>query len=385
MADYPGKPVFPGMQPLPLPATPGDKDSREMLTAHRVDDSVRAVGHAEERMSAALRAGTSALRRYHSIHIANHLAGALENMHFLVNNLRLHYPAEAAELEALRQCIALAKSLDRPTRVATTAHLTETILHELTHAKRHADQMLKPDPKLVWDFNADHCRKHLKGAQEHLDKLSEHVVDNYPAEGRWIKLLKRLQDGHLATDEAAFRALKLAGEGSVPPGAFNIQVPGRTSQFGLRQKPSQTVSPSPPLPSSVPLPSTKECLAVVGQVPDGIDVTLSTTVRNAMRMAALKFEKNDVLEALACLRQAQSALYAASKKDAGAGRPAVYGDAAVPAYAESSHQAQMLQAYQEQAAQWRRVGTAVAQLIDRTRRHWFAGRVNGYLPNVRMP
>ncbi len=377
LLQFPGEPVFPGMHKIPLPVTPGG-DAKEMLVAHRVDDAVRAVAHAEERMSAALKAATSELRGYHSIHIANHMAVSLNNMHFLVNDFKLHYPVEAAELEALRQCVGLSKALNKVTRTATTAHLTETVLHELTHAKRHADRMLNPDPKLVWEFDADHCRKHLKGAQEHLDKLSAHLCDNYPAEGRWIRLLKQLQDGHLETDSAAWKNLKLAAPGP----------PGLNEQFKLRkpvnQKPSQPVSPSPPLPPGVPLPTPSECKALVKLVPTGIDVTLSNTVRNALNQAANKLSKNDVLEALASLRQAQSALYAASKKDAGAGMPAVYGVQAVPPFQQSSALAQMYRAYQEQAQAWRKIGVAVASLIDRIRRNWFGGRVNGYSPNLRM-
>ena len=44
----------------------------------------------------------------------------------------------------------------------------------------------------------------------------------------------------------------------------------------------------------------------------------------------------------------------------------------------------MLKAYQDQAAAWRKIGTDVAVLIDRTRRNWFGGHVNGYLPNLRL-
>lgn len=441
---FPGSVPFPGMDPLPQPSTPDDPDAKEMLVAHRIDDTVRAVGHAEERLSAALKAPTSALREYHSRHIYNHLAVALSNMHYLLDDFHHHYPAEWEELQAVKACVGLTKSLNKRLRIATTAHLTETVLHELTHAKRHADEMFRQvDPKAVWSFNADHVRKHLKGAQEHIDKLSEHVVDNYPPEGRWLKILKQLQDGHLATDKPAWQALKLHS----PPGDFvyttQVQLladrlglpfdqvehemiftrlargwgstaeenyrllaivedklrPGpsrlymssvfaepstKKDQFGLMQKPSQAVSPSPPLPKKTPLPSGKECLAVVKDVPDGIDVTLSNTVRNALRQAAHKFDVNDVIEALACLRQAQAALYSASRKDAGAGRPAVYGAAAVPPYEQASALAQMFKSYQEQALAWRKVGMAVASLIERTRRNWFGGRINGYLPNDRL-
>lgn len=378
MADWAGSPDFPGKKKVILPPTPADKTSKQMLTAHRVDDTIKALAHAQERMDAALKSSpTAKLRGYHAMHLANHLADALDQVHFLVDNLRRHYPAEYRELLALKKCIALSKSVSPATKPATFAHLTETTLHELSHAKRHADLMLRTEPRNVWDFNADHARKHLEGAREHAAKIAEHLLDNYPGEAKWLRYLQQLAD-----PSGAHKYVKLAG--SVPPSAFNVTVPGRRDQFGLRQKPSQALSPSPPLPSSVPLPTAKDCLAVVPLVPDGIDPTLSTTCRNALRQAAHKFEVNDVIMALQCLRQAQSALYSASRKDAGAGRPAVYGAAAVPPYEASSALAQMYKAYQDQAQAWRKVGTAVAVLIDRTRRHWFAGRINGYLPNLRM-
>lgn len=432
------EPVFPGMHKIPLPHTPGDKDAREMLIAHRIDDTVRAVGHGEERMSAALRAPTAALRGYHSIHIANHLAVALNNMHFLLEDLKLHYPAEWAELQILKQCVGLAKSLNHATKIATFAHLTETTLHELTHAKRHADPMLKPEPKAVWEFNADHARKHLKGAQEHIDKLSEHVLDNYPGEARWLGILKRLQDGHLATDEPAWKELKLSEPHSLmdarytttlsktrnchtcqfskdwTPGGeamctmfsapvskghvcdewegkkvslasvMSTPAPGPRDQYGLHMQPSQTTSPSPVIPPGASLPTPREVRAIIALVPDGIDPSLSTGTRKALETAAVKLEKNDPIEALAMLRTAQSSLFAASRKDAALGMPAVYGASAVPAAAQSSALARMQKAYQDQSGQWRKVGTEVASMIDRIRRHWFRGRINGYAPNMRI-
>lgn len=425
------------MHKIPLPATPGDKDSRQMLIAHRIDDTVRAVGHGEERMSAALQCGDSKSRGYHSIHIANHLAVALNNMHFLVEDVQLHYPQEYAELMALKACVGLSRALNHKTRIATFAHLTETVLHELTHAKRHADEMLKPDPKVVWDFNADHARKHLKGAQEHIDKLSEHVVDNYPGEGRWLRLLKRLQDGHLATDEPAWKELKLAGkphsleeanyttttsearnchtceyssrwegrdgyctmfkavikrghvcdewEGKkVGLSVMSTPSPGPRDQYGLHQQPSQTTVASPPLPPGASLPTPREVRVLIKLVPDGIDESLSRGVRQFLETAAVKLEKNDPVEALASLRGAQSSLYSASRMDSGYGMPAVYTAQAVPAAAQSSALAKMQKAYQEQSQAWRKLGTEVAFLIDRIRRNWFRGRINGYSPNLRV-
>jgi hypothetical protein len=296
--------------------------------------------------------------------------------------------------------------------------------------------MLRPEPKLVWDFNADHARKHLKGAQEHIDKLAEHVADNYPGEAKWLRLLKRLQDGHLATDEPAWKELKLAAgptmskveanyrpslsqglrcgtcsmfEGSkcslvqgvidrhhvcdhwekghnvmLAASVTTSPAPGPRDQYGLHQVPSQTTSASPPLPPLVPLPTPREVRAIIKLVPDGIDPSLSTGVRKFLEQAAVKLEKGDSIEALSMLRAAQSSLYSASRKDAGLGMPAVYGASMVPAAAQSSALARMQSAYIMQSQAWRKIGTEVAQMIERIRRNWFRGRVNGYLPNMRI-
>lgn len=84
--------------------------------------------------------------------------------------------------------IGLAKAVSPEAKAATTAHLLETTLHEMTHGIRHAQAMLDdPGPDgAEWQFNADHCQKHLGGAVEHAGKLASHFRDNYPAEAKWL-------------------------------------------------------------------------------------------------------------------------------------------------------------------------------------------------------
>jgi len=165
---------------------------------------------------------------------------------------------------------------------------------------------------------------------------------------------------------------------------LSTPAPGPRDQYGLHQVPSQTTAASPVLPPGASLPTPREVRAVIKLVPDGIDESLSASTRKFLETAAVKLEKDDVIEALSALRSAQSSLYSASRKDAGAGMPAAYGAAAVPPAAQSSALARMQIAYQEQAGAWRKIGAEVAHLIERIRRHWFRGRVNGYLPNLRI-
>ena len=173
------------MRPPGLPV-PGDPAAVAIFTAHRADDTLHQLSHAAERMQAA-RAASGDLRAYHCVHVASHLQAALDSARELTANIREHYPAEAAELEQVKEAVGLAKAVSGVAKAATTAHLLETTLHELTHASRHAQAMLAGTPDAEQEFDADHCEKHLGGAVEHAGKLWEHLVDNYPPEGRWLK------------------------------------------------------------------------------------------------------------------------------------------------------------------------------------------------------
>jgi hypothetical protein len=153
---------------------------------------------------------------------------------------------------------------------------------------------------------------------------------------------------------------------------------------GLRYQPGAVSTAAGPTPPAVTLPKASEIRALKKLVPEGIDASLSRGVVNALETAAVNLEKDDVIEALAALRSAQMHLYSASRKDAGAGRPAIYGAGAVPPGEQSSALARMQKAYKDQAGAWRKIGGEVAGNIDRIRRYWFRGHINGGSPNVRI-
>jgi hypothetical protein len=173
------------MKPPGLPV-PDDPAAISIFTAHRVNSILHQVAHATERMQAAKDASGD-LRAYHVTHIAEHLRRALDSGHEMTANLREHYAPEAAELEAVKESVGLAKSVSPTAKAATTAHLTETTLHELSHASLHAQAMGKDDPGgEEWAFDGEHCEKHLAGAVEHAGKLWTHLHDNYPREAAWL-------------------------------------------------------------------------------------------------------------------------------------------------------------------------------------------------------
>ena len=160
-----------------------------MYTAHRINNLLLYLSHAAERLIQAKQ--SKAMRGYHMIHVNNHLSHGLNEAHDLVANVRKNYFPEARELDALGKTMGLSKSVSTDAKVATFAHLLQTLLYHEAHAKRHALLMLDPDPEPVWRFNYDHVYRHLKGAIEHAYKLAQHVQDNYPDEAKWLNDLSQ--------------------------------------------------------------------------------------------------------------------------------------------------------------------------------------------------
>jgi hypothetical protein len=161
---------------------PDDPAQAPLFTAFHVDDTGRYLAHAAGRLRAAHNCGGDE-RRGHVAHLSADLLHALTAAHRLAANLRRHYPAEGAELDATAAAIGLARALSEPAKAATTAHLTQTVMFDTGHAARHAAAMLVPGGDgALWKFNAGHCGSHLRTAAEHAVKLAEHLRDNYPAE-----------------------------------------------------------------------------------------------------------------------------------------------------------------------------------------------------------
>lgn len=361
---------FPGEAKIALPPVPAGKVPKSMYTAHRVNDTLLHLAHAAERLNQAK--ASRAMRGYHMIHVNNHLSSAIREMHNLVASVRKNYPAEARELDALSRTIGLAKSVTPDVKAATFAHLLETVLYQQAHAKRHAAVMLNPDPDAVWRFNYDHLHSHLKGALEHAYKLAKHLDDNYPDEARWLNDLARIEDPNDPY-------MGLAAPGT-------ITAPGAKPQYGLYQHPSQTVSPSPPTPPDVKLPTAAEIRKLIGQVPDCIDASLSQSARNHLDAAAVKLAKDDPIAALTVLRIAQSDIYACHKADLGMAMPAVYTAnifARVPPAEQSSANTAMIRSKDREMA-WRKLERQVAVAIDKIRRKHFHGAFPAGMQDARF-
>ena len=423
--------AFPGQELIPLGTPPSGKTSVAMFTAHRVDDTLRHLAHTAERLVAAKK--DTPLRRYHMVHVNNHLSRALDTAHQLADHVKANYPLEGHEFEQLNQTMLLAKAVSASCKQATFAHLLQTLLYHESHAKRHALQMLQTEPEDEWLFNYDHAAKHSKEAMEHCFKLVDHIRDNYPAEARYFNELDRAEDpddpytgltagptetkaqvnyrpadsgtrrcgtcsmfrdgkctlvkGSIAPDHVCDewekdKQVKLATKITAPGAMYDVAAPDASRKFstyGLHQRPSQTVSPSPPLPPKVPMPTPEEIRKLIPQVPECREPMYTRQVQAFLEDAAVKMERDHVLDSLHALRSASHAIIPAHKSDLAAAMPSIYTAAVfakVPPAAQSSATSEMKQS-RERTREWRSLQRKTLALADRIRKNFFHGVYNG--------
>lgn len=407
--------AFPGDKEIPLPPVPHDKTAAAMFTAHRTGDIINQMSHAAERVIAAQKASTPALRHYYSIHIANHATLATRSAHQLAEAMRRNYPAETRELDRLNEVASCSASVSPKAKVASFAHLVQTILYNLGHAKRHADALLDDNPgdEKVWQFNLDHASRHINGTLEHALKFAEHLRDNYPAEAHWLKVLEGFQGNEAGEQgrpaEAAKGAertiakvdktdagydkkpggtVKLAVPAATAPGAKPIKQPNEAPpDYGLFRKAYTPAGAPIALPPGASLPTVAEIHKLVGMVPDCSDPTLATSARKHLVTAAMQLERNSVLDALATLRSAQMDAFAGHKTDLGAAGQSYYTanvfEKTVPPAETSSAHASMI-ASQQRRMDWRKLQQGIALAIDKIKRHFFHGQLGSWNTQARF-
>lgn len=345
--------------------------------AHEVEEIGWDLSHARVHVDTLGRKQDDATREFNAGHADHHLESALTKCARLFATIRAHYPGEAAALDKLlqtRRAVGLARTAENK---ATTPHLADTVAGNVTHAKVHLDMFRRAGSDEGRSYNLLHVTRHMDEAAEHLAKLIRHVRANYPAEARALD-----QVGSLRGELGLARV--------TAPGAQPWSVPSATglpaAQYGLYQHPSQTVSPSPPLPPGAPLPTPAEVRALLTRVPAAGEVSLTNTVRKFLEAAAGKLERDDPIQALHALRGAQAAIYAAAKSgqaDAGSSAMTANMFARVPPAEQSSATVAMRQSV-DRASAYRSLGVAVGGLADRIRRRYFHGIYAGPSQMYRM-
>lgn len=74
---------------------------------------------------------------------------------------------------------------------ATTAHLIQTAGHEIGHVVTHIAQAKKSKSKKAIKFNLDHASKHTGGVQDHIQRVIDHLHNNYPGISKKMKELEQ--------------------------------------------------------------------------------------------------------------------------------------------------------------------------------------------------
>jgi len=180
-------------EPTQLPPVPDDRGAAAMFTAHRLNDVRTQLAHASGHMRG-VQASDGEIRQYHSAHLSHHVEQAMNQAARLKDHVLAHYPDEASEWTSVNTAMHLAVSVSPAAKAASFAHLLQTIMYDGAHADRHAKSMLTGESDAERDFDAEHADKHLRGAQEHTDKLAEHIRDNYPDEAGWLGEPERKED-----------------------------------------------------------------------------------------------------------------------------------------------------------------------------------------------
>lgn len=423
------------------PYKAASSSDKETGLAHEVEEMGQNLTHAKLHALALKRKQDDASCTFNCDHAERHLDAAMLNTRNFLAHLRDHFPREGRELDQLVQVrkgmkVALARDANN---VATTPHLADTVGENLAHARAHLDSYRKAKDDASRQFNHWHVMRHINVAEEHVGKLAAHVGAKYPKARKALEDLASLRgamglardDGPtMSKDEAGYKPdggkpghrcgdctmihgdhctlvkgtvdaetgvckefeakkksaqLKLSdGGGTITaPGASHDVIPaptgGKYSQYGLHQKPSQTVSPSPPLPPEVKAPTPEEVRRLIPDVPECADVTLSNTVKKFLEAAAVKLEKNSELDALAVFRSLSAAILSAHKADLGQVLPAFYTAGVfsrIPPAEQSSAGQAVLEGVKRRE-QWRKLEIATQAMADRIRKRFFHGHYNG--------
>lgn len=75
---------------------------------------------------------------------------------------------------------------------ATTAHLIQTAGHELGHVAAHVSQAMKSKKKKATKFNLEHAAKHVGGAQDHIQRVVDHLVKEEPRIAKHLNSLEAM-------------------------------------------------------------------------------------------------------------------------------------------------------------------------------------------------
>lgn len=187
---------------------------RAVSVAHAAQEVLSDIAHASRHAGAvavAQKAANQERIRFDLLHVQNHVGGAITQQNSSVSNLVQLDPRAGEELEKLRDTVTPARFCPAPgcelrggdweyappgpARGRTPAHLAQTVLVALTHARQHvvSSQGAAGDPEQL-TFELAHLTSHVDEAHSHQVKYIGAVAEFFPAVAAELGALARTAD-----------------------------------------------------------------------------------------------------------------------------------------------------------------------------------------------
>jgi len=191
-----------------VPAGP----ERAVAVAHAAQEVLSDIAHAKRHAAAAASAGNPERVAFNLKHVENHIGGAIKQQNSSISNLVQLDQRAGAELAKLRDTTARALSAlcpvpgcvtgarawqyapPGPARGRTPAHLAQTVLVALTHARQHVlSSQDAPDADNL-KFDLEHLISHVDEAIGHQRKYLGAVAEIFPDVAAELGALGELSD-----------------------------------------------------------------------------------------------------------------------------------------------------------------------------------------------
>jgi hypothetical protein len=172
---------------------------RPVAVAHASQEVGSEIAHASRHADAAAAAASPERVKFNLEHCAAHIRGGIAQQNSSISNLIQLDPRAGDELARLRDTASPARSSWQyappgPARGKTPAHLAQTVLVALSHARQHCSAaQAARDPENL-DFDISHLRSHLDEALDHQRKYCGAIAEFFPAVAAELDALGKLSD-----------------------------------------------------------------------------------------------------------------------------------------------------------------------------------------------
>ena len=168
---------------------------RAVSVAHAAQEVLSDIAHASRHADAAAAGGNPERVKFNVLHVKNHVTGAIRQQNSSISNLIQLDPRAGEELEKLRDTARTWEyAPPGPARGRTPAHLAQTVLVALTHARQHVIAAQAAGDAQNLKFELGHLISHIAEALEHQRKYLGAVAEIFPPVAAELAALGKLAD-----------------------------------------------------------------------------------------------------------------------------------------------------------------------------------------------